>query len=454
MTEPTDAELNESAMNHFSRGNGMEAARQLQWALLANPRYAEAWHNRAMVLRSLNDPFDAILCCDRALAIDNSCAAYWNTKGVCWASMGQMEKAAHCYDEAIDHDPKLAEAWQNKAYAAKLSNNLDDAVTYYAKAVDLRPENPDLHLAYASALLGSGRLGEGWIEYENRFRTSDAFHRHMLLPRFRGRASHADDRINLVLYAEQGFGDAIQFARYASVLKSKLRPTDRVYIEVKKPLVELFKTMQGFDGVIAYGDPLPAGATHCLPMMSAPVICGTDTIGDIPDVPKFNIPRRALDRSDGLMNVGICWKAGHRPYQPELLEFAARKSVAEQFLMPLGKLPGIRWVNLQVPVENAKPFAMLDPVIYDFYDTAQCIVSDLDYVVTVDTSVAHLAGSLGANTLLMTPFDNCWRWLGDRSDSPWYPTLRQFRQSTPGDWPSVIAQVGSYLSERVKGHAK
>lgn len=450
-TEPTAADLNESAMNHFSRGNGVEAARQLQWALIANPHYAEAWHNRAMILRALNDPFDAILCCDRAIDINPAVAAYHNTKGVCWASLNQLEEARACYDEALENDPELSAAWFNKASAAKLSGLINDAVVYYEKAVSIQPSNHDYHLAYSSALLGAGRLAEGWHEYEHRFLVGDAFHRGMALPEWTGGEHQNPDKRcrGLVLYAEQGYGDAIQFARYASILKD--RHGIKVYIEVKKPLVELMRTIDGIDGVIAYGDSLPADATHCLPIMSAARIAGTETIADIPnDVPLFDVPRVSmpyLHCTTDEFRVGICWHAGVRPYQPELREFAERKSIPPQFLQPLAGIKDVTWFSLQLP-RGDLPFPMVDRTndLHDFHDTAK-LMRHLDLVISVDTSVAHLAGSLGLDTIMMTPHDNCWRWFGDRIDSPWYPTMTQIRQPAPGDWPSVIERVAGLIED-------
>jgi tetratricopeptide (TPR) repeat protein len=443
MLEPTAAELNESAMNHFSRGNGVEAARQLQWALIANPNYSEAWHNRAMVLRSLNDPFDAILCCERALRLDDTVAVYHNTMGVCWATMNQMEQARFCYDNALHRNPEMSEAWHNKAYAAKLSGLIEDAVVYYEKAVSLRPTSHDYHLAYASALLAAGRLAEGWHEYEHRLLVGNVSPRMMPLPEW-----HGEHNAALVLYTEQGFGDAIQFLRYAPILRKQY--DIKVYVEVKKPLLELARTIRDIDGVIAYGDDLPIGATHALPLMSSPIYAGTNECSDIPrNVPYFFPGNNKTTYREATLNngavenlrIGLCWHGGVRPYQPELNEIAQRKSIPLHFLKPLSSIPGVTWVSLQLPAIDL-PFPMIDlsGELYDFWDTAN-LINDLDLVVSVDTAVAHLAGALNVPVLLMTPKDNCWRWFGDAVDSPWYPSMVQIRQPSPGDWPNVIERV-------------
>lgn len=441
MSEPTPAELNESAMNQFSRGNGLEAARQLQWALIGDPCYSEAWHNRAMVLRALNDPFDAIMCCEKALALDPTCAAYYNTLGVCWASLSQFQKAVESYEHALELDARLAPAWHNIGYAANLSGHHDAAVKYHQRSSELDPSNADYHLALAAAYLRAGYLAAGFDEYQWRFKSSDAFHRNMPLPECNLALSIGGCR-GVVIYAEQGFGDAIQFLRFAPVLK-EIHPDVKVYVEVKKPLVALAKTMTGIDGVITYGDDIPDDATHCLPIMSLPIYCDVATEDDLPScVPYFKV-RKLPDIIGGNLKVGVCWRTGVRPYQPELASFADRKSVQTHFLHQLGTIPDITWVSLQLPKQDL-PFPMIEPELYDFMDTAQLMTS-LDLVISVDTSVAHLAGALGVRTVLMTPFDNCWRWRGNNLKSAWYPTLTQIRQPAPGDWPSVIDNVRKIL---------
>lgn len=448
MTEPTAAELHESALNHFSRGNGVEAARQLQWALIAKPDYAEAWHSRAIVLDALNDPFDAILCCHRAIELNEKVAAYWNTQGVCWAKLNQFASAVECYNAALECDPELAPAWHNKGTAARLSDNIQDAVIYYEKAVELRPDNFDYHLSYSAALLGAGRMAEGWHEYEYRFKVGDAFHRMMPLPEWDGSPDAA-----VVLYAEQGYGDTIMSLRFAPILR-RLRNI-KVYVEVKKPMLELAKFIIGIDGVIAYGDPLPADATHALPIMSTAKFCGVNSIDSIdgakylfvPEFPVRSHTQLPLSRTpSGYRRVGLCWASGIRPYQPELRQYAESKSIASHFLAPLLKLKGIEWYSLQMP-SGELPFPMIDLTgeLHDFYETAKLMMS-LDLVVTVDTSVVHLAGALGIPTILLSMKDNCWRWLGNRSDSPWYNSVTQIRQAAPGYWPSVIERLCGILN--------
>jgi len=441
-TTPDATTFNESAVNLFYRGDYIEAARQLQWALVLDPEYDEAWHNRAMILNALRDPFDAILCCDKAIEINPYNAIYHNTRGVCLSALGLFADAMVSYEESLLHNPDLSSAWHNRGYVAKLLNRMEDAVTYHRMATHKHPGNPTYHMALAAALLAVGELEDGWLEYEYRFKVLNSNHRQIPLPKWRGH-----DIKGLILCAEQGYGDTIQFLRYGPILK-QLYPNMQVYVEVKKPLLQLARTMEGIDGVVLYGDPLPSDATHYLPMMSAPIYAGTHTIDDIPSESYLRVRdsgKPAIQVGKRSYNVGICWSAGTRPNQPELQDIAERKSIALRFLQPLADIENVRWFNLQVPSPAEKPFPMEDYEIHDFYDTA-CLISSLDLVVTVDTSVAHLAGAIGANTILMTPRDNCWRWFDDRLASPWYPSLRQYRQPVSGDWASVIAKVKELIT--------
>lgn len=446
MAEPTPAELNESAMNLFSRGHGFEAARQLQWALIGNPEYAEAWHNRAMVLRALNDPFDATLCCERAIQLNPDCAAYYNTMGVCWASMTQYGKAIGYYRNALALDQGLQAGWHNMGSALNLAGDYVESTNCYRNAVKLDPKNPTYHLGLAASLLRRGIYTEGFEEYEWRFKDNDAFHRGHPLPLL----ADIEDCEGLVLYAEQGFGDTIMMLRFATMMR---RMYDfPVYVEVKKNLADLARTIEGIDGVVVYGEKTPEECTHSLPIMSAIRFCEIPTADYLPDcVPYFDVPPRpqGLPKrtwDDGKLNVGICWRTGVRPYQAELFEYADRKSVEPHFMNPLGQIANVRWVSLQVP-RSILSFPMEEPELVDFMDTAQ-VIKDLDLVVSVDTAVAHLAGALAVPTLLMTPFDNCWRWMGAKLSSSWYPSMTHYRQPAPGDWPSVISLVKANIENQ------
>jgi hypothetical protein len=300
-------------------------------------------------------------------------------------------------------------------------------------------------------LLRAGRYEEGWREYEWRWKTHQLASsvRDFSQPRWEGGA--LDGRV-LLVHAEQGFGDTLQFCRYAK------RVEGRVVLEVPSALVGLMQSMGGGVQVVAKGDVLPAFDVHC-PMMSLPVLIETapDPVSNA--APYLHAaPERAADWQARLaelpgLRVGLVWAGGARPDQPTLGAVNRRRSMTLAALAPLSAIAGVRLVSLQKggPAEEVSqaPSGMqihdFTAELHDFSDTA-ALIEALDLVISVDTAVAHLAGGLGKPVWLMNRFDSCWRWLTERRDSPWYPTLVQYRQPAPGDWDSVVADVACDLA--------
>jgi hypothetical protein len=251
----------------------------------------------------------------------------------------------------------------------------------------------------------------------------------------------------VLLWSEQGIGDTLQFLRYAPFVRAM---GARVIVDVHRELVPLVKTQGLADVVVAAGDPVPAFDVHA-PLMSVPFILGT-TIDTIPATVPYLRPMP--DRveawakrlpADGTRKVGIAW-AGARGHHND-----RRRSIAVELLAPLGDVPGVTFVSIQPRSADAPvpPIPLLDlgRELRDFADTA-ALLSQLDLVITVDTSVAHLAGALGRPVWTMLAFAPDWRWMLGREDTPWYPTMRLFRQRSVGDWADVVARVRSALATR------
>jgi hypothetical protein len=295
----------------------------------------------------------------------------------------------------------------------------------------------------------AGRFEEGWKEHEWRWKTKQMSGgvRDFSAPLWRGEA--IEDRV-ILLHAEQGFGDTLQFCRYVSLIASGAR----IVLEVQAPLVRLLSRLPGIREIVARGDRLPSFDLHC-PLLSLPHAFGT-TLDTIPRATPYLAAdsaqaadwRERLAGLDGLL-VGLVWAGGQRLGRPGL---AARRSIALNTLAPLGEVSGISFISLQkgeAAAEATNPprgMALHNFIgdLHDFADTA-ALVDGLDLVISVDTAVAHLAGALGKPIWLLNRFDTDWRWLLDRDDSPWYPQLRQFRQPSPGDWNSVIYRVRDAL---------
>ena len=263
----------------------------------------------------------------------------------------------------------------------------------------------------------------------------------------------------LLLHAEQGQGDTLQFCRYATMLGSR----GRIILEAPGPLVRLLGSLRGVEQLVRQGDPLPRFDLHCS-LLSVPLICQT-TLGTIPaEAPYLSADpvqaaawRERLASLPGL-KVGLVWAGGSRPEQPETLAIDRRRSMPLATMAPLGEVTGCSFVSLQKG-EPAHQSAQPPPGLFvhdftaelaDFADTA-ALIEALDLVISVDTAVVHLAGALGKPVWLLNRFDSCWRWLLDRDDSPWYPTLRQFRQTVPGDWDRVLHRVSMELARLVAG---
>jgi len=296
------------------------------------------------------------------------------------------------------------------------------------------------------ALLALGDMAEGWHEHEWRWKTPqmiDAI-RNFSRPQWRGEA--AADR-TLLIHAEQGFGDTIQFCRYAPLAAAR---GFRVVMEVPKQLARLLQCLPGVNLIIGTGEPLPSFDVHS-PMMSLPWAMGT-TKATIPDASPYlradiaaveNWRRRLATMVGHGPRIGLVWAGNPRKDKPALVAIDKRRSITLERLAPLFEIYGLHFFSLQKdePGEcGTFPLINLMAEIGDFADTAALIVN-LDLVISVDTAVAHLAGALGKPVWLLNRFDSDWRWLLGRRDSPWYPTLRLFHQPRPGDWDSVIAEI-------------
>jgi len=297
----------------------------------------------------------------------------------------------------------------------------------------------------------AGRFEEGWKEYEWRWKTKllsgDAGR--FSAPTWGGEA--IGDRV-ILLHAEQGLGDTLQFCRYAPLIAAGAR----VVLEVQAPLTRLLSQLPGIAAIVARGDGLPPFDLHC-PLLSLAGVVGT-TLDTIPAEAPYLAADPALaadwrDRLAGLggLRTGLVW-AGGRRLDANLAAVDRRRSIALDTMSPLGEVSGVTFISLQKGDPSAQAahppagMALYDFTadLHDFADTA-ALIDNLDLVISVDTSVVHLAGALGKPVWLLNRFDTCWRWLLDRDDSPWYPQLRQFRQPSPGDWKSVISGVGDAL---------
>ncbi len=418
-------------------GRWDEAEQALRRTLAAVRDFPEALNSLGTALAARRASAEAEECYRRALALDPTYEEAHNNLGTLLQAAGRFAEAEAALREALRLRPDYAEAASNLGNVLVGLGRIGEAERAYRLALRLRPGEAESEYNLGVALLSAGRLREGWAGYERRWDRRGAARRDFAAPLWNG--EEIGER-TLLVHAEQGLGDTIQFCRFLPLLRAR-----HLIFEVPKPLARLFAGQRIAARIVAGGDPLPPFDLHC-PLMSLTHRLGT-TLETVPaDIPYLVADpvlvaawAARLGTLPGL-KVGLVW-AGN-------LDFAAdaRRSIDPALLTPLLDLPGATFVSLQVGA-CAPALALADwsGEIEDFADTA-ALVAALDLVVGVDTASVHLAGALGKPVWLLNRFDSCWRWLRDRQDSPWYPTLRQFRQASPGDWAGVIGAVRAELA--------
>jgi hypothetical protein len=338
---------------------------------------------------------------------------------------------------------------------------LDEAMQSFDRATDIRPDLAEAWWDKAATHLLLGDFEAGWRLFEWRWQVPGPNGLDRVVrfaePLWTGREPLEGKTI--VLYAEQGLGDTIQFVRYAELVAAR---GARVLLAVPKPLMRLVSALDGVDQVVDGESAAPAIDYQC-PMLSLPLAFGT-TLATVPArVPYLNADReesaawrQRLPRVPGGLRIGLVWAGGHRPENPHMTAMDARRSLPLARLAPLAQ-PGVEFVSLQkgeraeaelraLAAEGGFARRILDvgAELGDFATTA-ALIDNLDLVISVDTAVAHLAGAMGKPVWLLNRADTDWRWMLGREDSPWYPTMRIFRQTVSGDWGSVIAAVREAL---------
>ena len=471
-------------------GKREEAVAACRKALSLRPDYPEAWNNLGIFLKEQGESEEAGACFERALETKPHFTNAMNNLGVVRFEQGRLDEAAALYHRALALKPDLPEALSNLGQVLRLQDRLEESLDCYRRALSLNPnfpdalinlgsslsdagllkeavlvmqravslksDCPDLHKNLGLALLAAGRLEEGWREFEWRWQCAELAPARPRFSQPRWRGESAEGRV-LLLYAEQGLGDTIQFCRYAPLAAARGL---RVVLAVQQPLVKLMQSLAGVEKVLSLDDRLPPFDFH-LPLMSLPHLFGTrlETIpGDTPYLfpDKEAVSRwekRICDTPSARLRVGLVWAGRARIYTPVHATVDRRRSMAPEMMAPILRVPGARFYSLQKdspPVPGGSGLVDFMDECLDFEDTA-ALIANLDLVISVDTAVAHLAGSLGKPVWLLNRFDSCWRWLRECEGSPWYPTLRQFRQPSLGDWQGVIVRVRDELARCAGG---
>ncbi|WP_341902427.1 tetratricopeptide repeat protein [Polaromonas sp. YR568] len=445
---PQDAET------HFRRAAVLRDLQQPESAVAAydtavsiRPDYPDAHFNRGNLLRELKRPEQAVASYDLAIAQKPDYAKACLNRGVALYELNRLEDALASYDRAIRYNAGYADAFVNRGICLYELRRLDEAVASYDQALALQPDYPEAMLNKSLTLLLQGKLLQGWDLYEWRWRlpASAPYRPAFAQPCWSGREPVEGKTILLV--GEQGFGDFVQFSRYASLLSAR---GATVVLQAPPSLASVLKDLAGVSRIVVKGEPLPPFDLYC-PLLSLPKAFGTD-MDTIPSAPRYlqADPRKVahwraeLDRRTGdktRLRIGLVWSGN--PTQGN----DRNRSMALSALVP--HLPvNHQYVSLQKDVRPADRLTLerhshilhLGDELKDFSDTA-VLCELMDLVLTVDTSVAHLSGALGRPTWVMVAFVPDWRWLLEREGSPWYPSIKLYRQPARDHWANVFSRL-------------
>jgi len=436
------------------QGRHQQAIAHYHQSLTLQPNNANVYNNIAITLHNLQNFSEAIAYYQRASELDPNNANFYYNLGTAMLSAGRdLQEVIRQYQKATAIKPHQA-AYKNMGKALRELGRIEEAIASYRQALTMEPEDAATHYGFSFALMLSGDLQNGFAEYEWRWHMPEfttRYKKYFSRSRYLWDGSDLQGRTILV-FAEQGFGDAIQFIRYIPHVKAK---GPRVIVECRTELLRLFSTVPGIDRLIPAESQIP-DFDAIAPLMSLPHLLGT-TLEKIPaQVPYLHGSEasetlKCLLQTDRPVKVGIVWSCNQ-----DHPSFSRRSCSITEFL-PLLEIENITFYSLQKgpqvkDLEQLKDKVIsLDPLLHDFADTAGAI-AQLDLVISIDTSVAHLAGALGKPVWILLPFAPDWRWMLDRQDSPWYPTMRLFRQQTPGDWSIVFAAVKDSLQSFDRNH--
>jgi tetratricopeptide (TPR) repeat protein len=455
--EPDSTEARNNRGNALRCRGRLEAAlARCEEALFLSPGDAVALYRRSNALNDLGRLEEALASYDEALAIRPDFAEALTGRAHALCQLGRTEEALESCDRALAVKPDCAEALNNQAIARQQLGRLDAALAGFRAAIAVKPDFALAHWNEALCRLAAGDFTLGWQKYEWRWRCDFADNAKPVpaTPRWLGKEPLSGKKI--FLHAEQGFGDTLQFCRYAPAVAAL---GAQVTLGVPGPLKSLLETLPGVERVVSEYDPAGSFDFHC-PLMSLPLAFGTRLESIPAAVPYLSDDRfrtaawrRRLAGYPGV-KVGLVWAGSGRLAAPEGRGLVAerRRSMCLDQLSRLGAVAGTTLVSLQKGqgASQARP-APPGLVIHDwtdeladFADTA-ALVAALDLVISVDTAVAHLAGALGRDVWVLLHDSPDWRWLREREDSPWYPTMRLFTQASRGDWAGLACRVTSEL---------
>ncbi len=428
----------ESALEHYSK------------AITIKADYAEAYNNRSVALFSLKQFESAAQDCRKAISVKPDYAEAYNNLAVALHALKHFDAAIDNYNKAIAFKPDYVDAYCNLGITLQEIKRIDAAIDVYNRAITDYPHHVKAHWNLSLALLLLGRFDEGWPLYEWRWKTEEFVNnlRSFDQPLWLGKESLHGKTI--LLYSEQGLGDTIQFCRYAKLVSSL---GARVVLEVPRELMGLLRHLDGIDALVEKSaTPLPAFDVQC-PLLSLPLAFNT-RLESIPsgqsylrsDPDKVSHWRNILGEKTKPF-VGLVWSGstGHKNDKNRSITLSQLLPYLPHHCDYVSLQKDLRDVDKAV-LESQSPIRHYGELLNDFTDTA-ALCDVMDIIVTVDTSIAHLSAALGKKTLILLPYVPDWRWLLDRTDSPWYPTAQLYRQQAIGNWENTFQQLHSTLNQ-------
>lgn len=446
--------LNNLGTALLEQGKFDEAIECFREAIRLRPNYGRAHSNLGNAYREQGKLEEAVASCERALQFDPDSAEAQNTLGAALFHQGKVDDAIARFQPAVQLKPGYANAYHNLGAAIMEQGKAEEALDNFRQAVQHQPDYATAHMALGMVYLTLGKFEKGWAEYEWRWKTRDFVDRNFVQPCWDG--GRLDGK-TILLHAEQGLGDTLQFVRYASLVKQR---GGKVVVECQPALMRILARMPGIDQLVAAGASLPAFDVHA-PLLSLPFITQVWPGPESSQAPAGAVPyifadpdledkwRKELSKITGF-KVGINWQGNPDHKKDRYRSFPLLQ------LAPLARTAGVRLISLQKGhgLDQLKQVgaelgvmdlgSRLDEAAGPFMDTA-AIMKNVDLVVTSDTATAHLAGALGVPVWVALPFAADWRWQTGREDSPWYPTMRLFQQTRPGDWDGVFAAMAETL---------
>jgi tetratricopeptide (TPR) repeat protein len=453
---------------HFNRGNVLNELGRLEEALESYDKaisikadYAEAYSNRGIALQRCERLEEALADYDKAISIKADYAEAYSNRGTVFKELGRLEEALESYDKAISIKADYAEAYSNRGITLKELGRLEEALLSHHKAVDIKPDYAEASWNLSLCNLLMGNFQDGWQGYEWGWKNNQrGTKRNFLQPLWLGGESLKDKTI--LIWAEQGVGDVIQFCRYLSIVRSV---GCRVIFEVPKKLIPLMRGLTSFDELIEQGKPLPLFNYHC-PLMSLPLAFKTD-ISTIPQSNKYlDVQLNRLNeikQEIALKNpmkkplIGISWHSIAKAT-------GISRSIELKQLIESLSLEQVQYVNLQYgdtareieEIRSAFGVEIAQSSVNNHDDIVglSALIDACEVIVSIDNTTVHLAGALGKPTLVLLPFASEWRWLLDRDDSPWYQSIKLYRQERMGDWSEVLSRVKTDLQTKLAQEVK